>query len=204
MKFKKTLPLYMILLLITVLFFSALPIYGEADIYKDVIRLHILAASDSAEEQALKIKVRDAILEKYGTSLSGYADRDAAAQELQQHLPAIQALAKQVLEENGSPDDVAVSLTTEYYDTRIYRNFRMPAGKYLSLSVKIGEASGQNFFCVLFPPLCNATAVQKEDSDPDAVLEVGLSPAEYRMITGDGENYKVRFRILEVLSALLE
>ena len=80
MKFRKTLPLYMILLLITVLFFSALPIYGEADIYKDVIRLHILAASDSAEDQALKIKVRDAILEKYGTSLSGYADRDAAAQ----------------------------------------------------------------------------------------------------------------------------
>ena len=191
--------IYIVILLVSVLVLSALPVSGEADIYQDVIRLHILADSDSAEAQSMKIKVRDAILTTYGEALKTKTSREEAEAALRPLLGEIEKTAEAVLSEEGCTDSVEVTLIEEFYETRVYRSFRMPAGNYLSLSVKIGEAKGQNFFCVLFPALCTDAALAAPEAGD---IPVGLTPAEYELITGGSESYRVKFKFLEVISTL--
>ncbi len=195
---KQKAPLYIALLLLTTLFLSVLPISGEAEIYQDVIRLHILADSDSAEAQAAKIAVRDGILDAYGERLSTASTRAEAEAMLRPLLPAIEKTALAILAERGEDCTVTAELATEYYATRVYQSFRMPAGEYLSLSIRIGEGTGQNFFCVLFPPLCTDSAFGEQEGD----LPAGLSPEEYELITGNSGGYRVKFKLLEVVSTL--
>ncbi len=197
---KKRVPLYIAILLVVIFILSALPVYGEAEIYDDVIRLHILADSDTAEAQGAKIRVRDAIFEKYSNELRGYKTKAEAEAGLRALLPDIQATAEETLRELDMQDSVTVSLSKEQYATRVYQGFQMPAGEYLSLSVRIGRAEGQNFFCVLFPALCTDAAIENGITDGD--IPVGLTPEEYKLITGESRSYRVKFKLLEVFSAL--
>ena len=198
---KRRIALYMGILLFATVLAAAMPTVGEAAIYDDVIRLHILAPSDSAEDQALKIKVRDAVLSEYGARLSSYGDRETAEREMRRLLPDIERLAAETVALSGGDCAVTATLSREHYDRRTYEGFTMPAGEYLSLRIVLGEGAGQNWWCVLFPPLCTELAVKKEYGDSD--LPVGLTPEEYELITGDGGEYRVRFKILETLSAVL-
>ena len=95
-----------------------------------------------------------------------------------------------------------VSFGKEYYPTRYYDNISLPAGEYLSLRIVIGEGEGKNFWCVLFPPLCTELAVEKEFSATD--IPVGLTPDEYELITGATGEYRVRFKLLEMLAEVLQ
>ena len=170
---------------------AACPVSGEESIYRDVIRLHVLAASDSTEDQNDKIAVRDAILSEYGDLFRGFTDRNEAENALTAELrQEIAATAKRCLTERGSEAPVTVTLSEEDYPTRDYGSFSLPAGRYLSLRVVIGEGEGQNWWCVLCPPLCTAAAVEG--------VPLGLSDAEYRLLT-DGKA-SVRFKTLELLS----
>ena len=175
-----------------------LPVHGEEDVYDAVIRLHVLANSDSDEDQALKMQVRDAVLTRATEALEGCADRSEAAERLTRIIPSLTAAAEETLRLEGCNDSVCVTLSTEQYPTRNYQSFCFPAGEYLSLRVMIGEAEGQNFWCVLFPPLCmTAATVSKETA------EVGLTPNQYGIITEtQNTKYKLRFKLLETLQAL--
>ena len=133
-----------ICLLLATLLLAALPVEGEEAIYADVIRLHIIAASDTEEDQTLKLAVRDAVLSVYGSALTSYSDRDSAAEAAREMLPGIRSLAEQTLREAGCDKPVSVTLTEEEYPTRDYETFSLPAGRYLSLRVLIGEAEGHN------------------------------------------------------------
>lgn len=180
-------------LLAVTLLLAALPVRGEEEIYTDVIRLHIIAASDTEEDQALKLNVRDAVLRVYGSALTSYPDRDSAAEAAQEMLPGIQTLAEQTLREAGCDKPVSVTLTEEEYPTRDYETFSLPAGRYLSLRIRIGEAEGHNWWCVLYPPLCLDTAMEGES----------LSDAEWGLLTENGGGkYQVRFKVLEWLKKL--
>ncbi|MBR7112243.1 MAG: stage II sporulation protein R [Clostridia bacterium] len=178
--------------------FAILPIHGEGEIYDSVIRLHVLANSDSEEDQALKLAVRDAVLHKTQEILKGVTTRDEAETLLLQSLDAIEREARDCLVQNGCEDDVRVTLGKEQYPTRVYENLAFPSGEYLSLRVLIGEAEGQNWWCVLFPPLCLSAATTKAKAE-EVFLSAGLSEEQYRIIT-DSENtkYKLRFKILEL------
>ena len=180
--------------------FMILPIHGEAELYDNVIRLHVLANSDSEEDQALKLTVRDAVLKKTQTLLENVDSKEEAEAILRQNLPVIEQTARDALRAAGAENTVTVELGQESYPTREYERLAFPAGEYLSLRVMIGEAEGQNWWCVLFPPLCLTAATAQSEQETEAVcLSAGLSGEQYRMIADTDETkYKLRFKILEV------
>lgn len=184
--------------------FVLLPVHGESEIYDSVIRLHVLANSDSDEDQQLKLLVRDEVLATTSVLLKDVKTREEAAVVLRDRLGEIRAVAERVLRQQGSEYAVAVSLGQETYPTREYEQLAFPAGEYLSLRVMIGEAEGQNWWCVLFPPLCLSAATTKAEAE-EAFLAAGLTEAQYRIIT-DSENgkYRLRFKILEMAGKLFD
>lgn len=189
----------------TVLLIAALmilPIHGESGIYDNVIRLHVLAASDSEQDQANKLTVRDAVLKKADTLLKNADDRASAEQILRAALPELEAVAEAALRQCGATQSVRVELDHERYPTRRYEALAFPAGEYLSLRVMIGEAEGQNWWCVLFPPLCLSTSTAGRDNEA-VCLSAGLTGEQYRVIADtQSTTYRLRFKILEVAEAL--
>lgn len=167
-------------------------------IYDGTIRLHILAASDSEEDQALKLTVRDAILAKVSELTADVTDKESGETVLAAHLEELKTVAEDTLAQAGSRQQVTVTLTTEYYPTRDYGNLRLPAGEYTSLQVKIGVAEGKNWWCVLFPPVCTSTAGAEE-----AMAETGFTKNQIRLLTEEeNPHYTVRFRIVEELAKI--
>lgn len=192
---KKTLGFFLAaMLLIAAL--SIPTLCAASGVYDGVIRLHVLASSDSTEDQTLKLKVRDAILADTEGLLDGASSREEAAARLQVAIPDIEASAVRCLRANGCDAPVSVTLREEDYPRRVYEDVALPAGEYLSLRVCIGEAAGKNWWCVLFPPMCLSAATERRES---ACLAAGLTEGQYRMITDtEGAQYKLRFKVVEV------
>ena len=188
-----------ITLLVCLMALSFLPVHGEEEIYDTVVRLHVLANSDTAEDQALKLKVRDAILAVTSPLVEGCTTQAEAMEALNNHLPELEAAASTVIQAEGYDYPVTVLLGEEDYPTRTYESCAFPAGTYVSLRVCIGDAEGQNWWCCLFPPLCLSAATAQSDNE-DAFIQVGLTKDQYGIITETGKTkYKVRFKILEVI-----
>lgn len=190
---------------------SLLPIHGENEIYDSVVRLHVLANSDSEEDQALKLKVRDSVLAVSADLLSECTSRADAIEKINENIEAIELAATQTVMSEGYSYSVRVELGEEEYPTKNYESFCFPSGAYVSLRVLIGDAEGQNWWCVLFPPLCMSAATDKSSAE-DAFIAVGLTDEQYKIITETDETvYEVRFKVLETienaknsLSGLLE
>ena len=174
---------------------AIMPTEKEAAIYTDTVRLHILASSDSAADQELKYKIRDRLLTKYGAMLSGSSDPTAAKERIGALTEEIEESVNGWIKEYGYEYTSSVTLGTEWYDTRVYESFTLPRGYYTSLCVRLGEAEGQNWWCVMYPPLCLDIATEDAPAD-DAAL--GYTKEEYALITDDG--YNVKLKILEVFS----
>lgn len=165
---------------------------------EELIRLHVVAASDSAEDQALKLRVRDAVVESLQSDLENLADADQAKAYLQENLPKIERLVNQVLQAAGCDDTATVSLAVEEFATRIYDTFTLPAGIYDSLRITIGEGQGHNWWCVVFPSLCvSATAEGFEETADCAGFPDSLTGA----LEGK-EGYEIRFFLLDALGSL--
>ena len=183
-----------------VIVLSVLPIHGENEIYQNVLRLHVIANSDSEEDQALKLKVRDKVLEETQELFKDCKTRDEAKSVLQQNLEQIENISEQVIAAEGYSYSVSVELGEEDYPTKNYESCCFPSGEYLSLQIKIGIADGQNWWCVLFPPMCVGAA-----SSGDAFAEVGLTGDQYNIITQSSDaKYKVRFKLLEAFDAAVK
>lgn len=187
--------------LVAAILLSCLPVYGEEKIYDDVIRLHVLAASDSAEDQALKLEVRDTILAMLQPMFADISDKTQAERILEENRETICKAAEKCIAENGYAYDVEAVLCDEWYATREYDDFTLPAGEYRSLQVKIGGGKGKNWWCVLFPAVCGRFATAEIEEE---YIEAGFTPEQYRIITKNKEKkYIVRFKILEILEAVL-
>ncbi len=177
---------------------SCFPLSGEEAIYDNIIRLHVIAESDSSEDQAKKLQVRDAVLACLGDALKDTADFDSARAAVQNRIPVIEDAAKAT-----AGCAVRVTLDKETYPVRQYEGFSLPAGEYTSLRVILGEGAGKNWWCVLFPQLCTARAA--EDDFFEDFIAAGFSPEQYRLIKNEsGTKYKIRFKILEIPTALWE
>jgi stage II sporulation protein R len=175
---------------------SALPIHGEQAIYDGVVRLHVLANSDSDADQAVKLKVRDAVLDTASTLLEGCKTEAEAEAVTRANLDTLAAAAERVLKENGFEYVARVTLGREFYPCREYEGFYLPEGTYMSLRVLLGKAEGQNWWCVLFPPLCTANAEEYTEK----LKEVGFTPYQIKLLTeSDTPRYKLKFRIVELL-----
>lgn len=187
-----------------ILILGVLPVHGESEIYESVLRLHVLANSDSEEDQALKLKVRDAVLVKSEELFAECTTREEAIEVTMQNLSVLESTARETLIAEGSTYGVRVELGEEEYPTRNYERFCFPAGTYLSLRIILGEGDGQNWWCVLYPPMCVSAASAKSTSS-DAAIAVGFTGEQYRVITKtDTPTYRVRFKILEVLEEMEE
>lgn len=178
---------------------NILPVHGEEKIYESVVRLHVLANSDSEDDQALKLKVRDAILSYVSPRVIDSASREEAIEILNGELEEIKKAATKVVADEGYDYSVEVTLTLEDYPTRNYESMSFPSGEYVSLRVMIGEAEGQNWWCVLFPPLCLSAASERAENE-EAFIAVGLNSDQYKIITETDEaKYYLRFKLLEVI-----
>ena len=198
MKMQKILILFSVFVL-CVAVCDILPIHGEEKIYESVVRLHVLANSDSEEDQKLKLKVRDAILAYTSPKVIDSASREEAIEILQGELEELREIARSVVQSEGYDYSVDVTLTLEEYPTRNYESMSFPSGEYVSLRVMIGEAEGQNWWCVLFPPLCLSAASEKIENE-EAFIAVGLNSEQYKIITETEDmTYYLRFKLLEAI-----
>ena len=197
---EKRLLIAMLCLAAVMLFVGVMPVHGETEIYESVIRLHVLANSDSEEDQELKLLVRDAVLETTSPMLSQCEDRMEAQAILETNRGVLEEVARSVIEREGYDYPVSIQFDLEQYPTRSYDSFCFPAGEYLSMRICIGEAEGQNWWCCLFPPLCLGTSTVPQEAAEDAFVEVGLTPSQYKVITqSEKPVYKVRFKLLELI-----
>ena len=161
-----------------------------------IIRLHVVANSDSGADQAVKLHVRDAVLAAARQALQGAGDPQQA---IAQALPQLEAAANAALAAQGSSDTASVSFRRELFPTREYDTFSLPSGVYRSLRVTIGAGGGHNWWCVIFPSLCvPATA----DGFVQAAEAGGFTRAEIGLRTQADEGYVLKFRSLELLQAL--
>ena len=173
-----------------------IPTNEEFEIYQNTVRLHVLANSDSENDQNAKLKVRDALLEKISSYDSD--SKEDALDMIEQKKDELCRVAEGILKNEGMSHSVRIEIGKEHYPTRYYDDFALPAGNYTSVRVIIGEGEGQNWWCVLYPPLCTASAIKY---DEDYCIEAGLTKGQYNLITDNhrGE-YKIKFRLLEIAS----
>ena len=163
----------------------------SAAISGSLVRLHVIAASDSEYEQALKLRVRDSVLECLTPLIEGAEDASEAKEIISGALPEVLAAAESAAEGRG----VTVELSREAYPTREYEAVTLPAGIYDSLRVTIGEGEGRNWWCVVFPPLCETAAEYDE-----AIDALGGSG---ELLTASGDGVEIRFRLVELWGELL-
>ena len=160
-----------------------------------MLRLHVIAASDSDEDQALKLKVRDAVLKEGEDIFNGSVNIDNAVQKITPEIERLSIAAKKVINENGFDYDVKVTLGREFFTTRTYENITLPAGRYLAVRVVIDKGAGHNWWCVMFPPLCLPAAEASTDID-DVLTDKGVKLVE------KNPKYEPRFKIIELIEKI--
>ena len=165
----------------------------QDDLADKVVRLHVLANSDSEEDQALKLRVRDAVLARATELLEQSADRGEAETLLRGNLLELERIAAEEIQACGYNYPVTAQLTAAEFPTKEYDGFTLPAGEYLALRVLIGEAKGQTWWCVVFPPLCTAASADV----PASALAAGFSQEEIGLITEENEGYILKFKAVE-------
>jgi len=187
-------------LLIALVFCAAVSFFSLNEEYdyirENVLRLHILANSDSPEDQKIKLKVRDALQSETDSIFGECNDVDQALESAEHNSAKLQEVVERTLRMNGCGYPVAVRVEKSYFPTRTYNGVTMPAGMYNALRVEIGAAGGQNWWCVMFPAMC----VTGRDSR--AELETVLTEEQLSLLESDG--YEVRFRCVEWYEQLRE
>lgn len=174
----------------------------QAALADRVVRLHVVANSDSAEDQALKLEVRDRVLREAEVLLDGRTTPDEAAAILADHLDELAGAGAQAVADAGYAYPVTASLEDSvWFPTKAYQDFSLPAGRYRALRVVVGEGSGQNWWCVVFPPLCLGSVTE---TTAETAAGVGFDPEQMALITGESEGYVVKFKALELLESLKE
>ncbi|WP_297289709.1 stage II sporulation protein R [uncultured Flavonifractor sp.] len=199
MKQSKTLRRWELALLLGVAFAALAGVWldrSQAALADQVIRLHVLANSDSEADQALKLKVRDKVLGVAADYFVPGATLEETRATLTDHLANIAAAGAQQVAEEGYQYPVTVSLEDNYwFPTKQYTDFALPAGEYTALRVVIGEGAGQNWWCVLFPPLCLGSV---SETAAQTALSDGFTPDQVSLITGEDEGYVVKFKAIEL------
>lgn len=174
--------------------------FSASDFRDGFVRLHILAESDSEVDQNIKLALRDDILREYSEKLSHFSSSKEAQDEINELKTEIEEFCNSRLKEKGVDYTASVMLEKEYYPNRVYEDVSLPAGNYMSLKIVLGEGEGQNWWCVLFPPLCLDAAKGEE-----AYISAGLSKDDYQLIKNDRTSqYQLKFKIFEVLGRIFK
>lgn len=183
----------LVLTLVAALVYVGSVYLSKRELQNEVLRLHVVADSDSEEDQALKLKVRDAIITALEDDLARVGTKEQAQAMISGKLEELEKIANEVLEAEGATDRAVVTLAREGFETRDYDTFSLPAGVYDSLRITIGSGQGENWWCVVFPELCIPAA---SDEVEDVAVGAGFSDGLAGAITGKKE-YQVRFFLLD-------
>ncbi len=188
-----------LLLVLAAAFAGSLTCFARecAGIRDNTLRLHIIANSDTDEDQRLKLLVRDAILEKYSAMLRG-GSKEEAEHSVEALLDDIERTANETLRENGG-GCARAELVRMYFSAREYDGLTLPAGMYDALRIRIGSAEGKNWWCVMFPPLCLPAATKDADFSEELVKRFGEEGLEL-LRSAKKPRYKVRLAIVELFS----
>lgn len=171
----------------------------QGDLAGQLLRLHVLANSDSEADQALKLQVRDAVLEEARALLPETATRDEAIAILSDSLPELAQAGADAVAAAGCTYPVTASLEeSAWFPTKDYGEISLPTGSYTALRLVIGEGAGQNWWCVVFPPLCLGAVSEPSSS---AVLD-GLDAAQAALVTGESQEYVLKFKLMEVVEGI--
>lgn len=167
------------------------------EIRSDVLRLHVIANSDTSVDQNLKLRLRDYILQEGKDIFNGSVNVENAVKKIEPVLPELEKSAKAFVNRAGFDYDVKISLSNEYFTTRTYETVTLPAGKYLALRVVIGSGEGHNWWCVMFPPMCVPAADKKDE------IENVFSEKEIKLVESKPK-YEPRFKVVEIYEQLKE
>ena len=173
----------------------------QENISDSVLRLHIIANSNSAKDQSLKLLVRNAILEHLKSHNYSDCTKDEVISFVSQNLEEYKKVAENTIENAGYNYPVKVSISNTFFPTKEYGNISLPSGFYDALKIEIGNASGENWWCSLFPPLCFvdiSSGIIDEESQNS--LKDNLSEEEYAIITQNNQSIKLKFKIIEFFS----
>ncbi|MBQ2890925.1 MAG: stage II sporulation protein R [Clostridia bacterium] len=174
---------------------------AQQNIADSVLRLHIVANSNSEKDQSLKLIVRDSILEKAGLlfdSSSSLSDSEKIARE---NLNYIEEIAKETLKKQGCFAPVRAEIKDEAFPVKFYGDIILPSGKYRAVKITIGEGAGENWWCVMYPPMCNIENLTMESGKDK--LKDALKSDEYRMISSSSFPCQIRFKIVDLVNSLL-
>ncbi len=190
---------------ITAVFCEGICAFAESrrGITEDVFRLHVIANSDSDEDQALKLRVRNAVLEASADIFGGAVSAADAKQLSEENLQLFEAAAAAEIAASGYDYPVRCEVGTVHFDRRVYGSAELPEGDYSALRVIIGEGNGRNWWCVMFPALC-LPAVTNTDEVLSLAAENGAISAEELELMQDPENYEVKLYFAEVIKKLCE
>lgn len=183
---------------ISILFWSGFLLADRAQLNRELIRLHVIANSDTPEDQAMKLRVRDAVLSSIREDLASIQNVDAAKSYLQENLPKLERIANEALQSSGSGLEAVVSFCKQAFPTRNYDTFHLPAGVYETLKITIGEGSGKNWWCVAFPSLCLPATTEGFEA---AAASAGFSEKLTDTLTY-GEDNVLRFYLLDLMGQL--
>lgn len=165
------------------------------EIRDEVLRLHILANSDSDEDQELKLKVRDQVLKEGSSIFDNAKDVLSAERKIENEKERLRQIALDVVRKNGYDYDVTVKISNEYFNTRTYEDVTLPAGKYNAVRVLIGSGEGKNWWCVMFPPMCLPAA------ESEATIDEVLSKDGVKVVKSNPK-YEVRFKLVEIYESI--
>ena len=198
---------FIVLVLFSIFVFVSALSYVNAvseDISESVFRLHVIANSDSQEDQNLKYKVRDKILEYMNEISIDCSSKEEVIALAKENQEKFQDIAKKVIKENGYDYDVNVSIGNYEFPTKNYGDISLPAGNYDALRIEIGEAKGQNWWCVMFPPLCfvDVTSGVVPDESKETIKE-NLNDEEYNLISDtESPSIKFKFSLIEFFKGI--
>lgn len=206
---KKLLPIFFIIFLLIIYILLCIDSYVNAvsnNISSSVFRLHVIANSDSVEDQSLKYKVRDKILEYTNTLIDVNSNsKEDIINIANQNIDILKSIAQNTVYENGFNYNVNISIGNFYFPTKYYGDISLPAGYYDALRIEIGNAKGQNWWCVMFPPLCFVdvtSGIVPDDSKEN--LQENLPGEEYDLISSDSEEIQFKFKLVEIFENLKE
>lgn len=170
----------------------------QEDLQSNLVRLHIIANSDSNEDQAVKLKVRDAVLAETEKELE-----INTKEEIVKNLDKFEKIANEVLAENGFPYTAHAVYGKFDFPKKEYKNITLPAGEYFGVRLILGEGEGHNWWCVMYPPLCVADDSSMEmDGKSQELLKQSLDEETYEVVTGEKSDITVKFKAVELIQEL--
>lgn len=167
------------------------------DLRTNVLRLHIIANSDADYDQELKLDVRDAVLKECAYIFKDNTSLEQAVNTTKDNLEIFYSVAQKTILDNGYDYDVDIQLCEDFFDTREYDDFTLPAGVYEALKIKIGDAQGKNWWCVMFPSVCVYSASDLDESQGNNKLEYSTSK-QSAYVAEHSEKYVIKFKIVEI------